>query len=483
MIAERFITPPPIEIQKNQILQNIHTGSIEGLAKIFDDIVNGLSWEKISTYLLLKKFKKLMPPHIPHDVNQKAAEALLSTDPQVRSNGQKAFLLFNAKTILSVVDSYIVEGADTEDDREDMTQSAILAIMEKFSKEGSNPNTSISIQIHRLTKAGVVEFLAQRDDRSLEGLKFDFFNKPEKRRIIARRLKEELEENKAGLGEREIEELARELSAETGMSVGNIKQHLDALMASRLGHGDLARREDDTGERLEAKSLKQNVEKVLFTLPFRDKTVIEKCIMEGKPYGKVSSDFNVSGQRIGQIKAKAVGKLRSPSRVRTLLPYVDTDLAIKLEEARHKSGRFHIRILYPHMSVRTEKQLIDAGIISIGDLFGLSPYDIRKKWQGKRNGDLILVLQNAMQFCKEKDNWYTIAEVTVRQDKEEFLWNLDATEKMILQKEFGLLDSKNYSFMPKDEEHFFFARAERTVVKKVKQKLNNLVTSFTQCTP
>ena len=74
---------------------------------------------------------------------------------------------------------------------------------------------------------------------------------------------------------------------------------------------------------------KKKIDEVLSTLTPRENEVIRRRygLDDGKPktLEEVGKEFNVTRERIRQIEAKALRKLRNPMRAKKLRDFVDTD--------------------------------------------------------------------------------------------------------------------------------------------------------------
>jgi len=83
------------------------------------------------------------------------------------------------------------------------------------------------------------------------------------------------------------------------------------------------------------KALNKALEEILKTLPHREKEVIKlhfglNC--EEKNYKEIAKKFNLTHERIRQIEAKALRRLRHPIRTRKLIEYLSGERKIVLKQ-------------------------------------------------------------------------------------------------------------------------------------------------------
>lgn len=94
--------------------------------------------------------------------------------------------------------------------------------------------------------------------------------------------------------------------------------------------------EDDVFEKVSETMMKEQLNEVLETLTEREQKVLElRYGLKGgvaKTLEEVGFEFNVTRERVRQIEAKALRKLKSPSRSRILCDYIDFTPAISYNE-------------------------------------------------------------------------------------------------------------------------------------------------------
>ncbi len=96
-----------------------------------------------------------------------------------------------------------------------------------------------------------------------------------------------------------------------------------AIMGRKQGNSEQLK------ETVDGISLKQAIENLLGTIPTREATVLRLYFGlnasegEGKTLREIGNRFEVTESRIGQIKNKALRKLRHPSRSRILKQYAE----------------------------------------------------------------------------------------------------------------------------------------------------------------
>ena len=94
--------------------------------------------------------------------------------------------------------------------------------------------------------------------------------------------------------------------------------------------------ENDLDDQVAATMLKDQLDEVLNTLTDRERKVLDLRYGltdgEEKTLEEVGQEFNVTRERVRQIEAKALRKLRHPSRSRKLRDYIDLMSSEKIEE-------------------------------------------------------------------------------------------------------------------------------------------------------
>ena len=88
------------------------------------------------------------------------------------------------------------------------------------------------------------------------------------------------------------------------------------------------RKRDRTADKVMVQSLKENLKEVISTLPTkREQGIIVRMFgLDGGRPGtdeELAKQYNISRSRVGQIEAKALRRLRHPSRTKYLKPYCD----------------------------------------------------------------------------------------------------------------------------------------------------------------
>lgn len=104
---------------------------------------------------------------IPEDVKRKALEAMLSENADARLAGKTAFLWLSMRRILATVDSVFVKGKHTNENREEMLDSAIVSVMGNASS--IDQKSEISNQVGRRAQLGILSYLHERDNIIFDG--------------------------------------------------------------------------------------------------------------------------------------------------------------------------------------------------------------------------------------------------------------------------------------------------------------------------
>lgn len=386
-------------------------GSIEEISRLFDEMV-GEALEQnpnMGIYGLFKAVEGNLPGKIPAQAQEKSIQAIASMDINTRKLGEKALLLFNAKTLFSVVDLYFMEVIDTEEDREEMMGSAIVSTLERL--YSIKPHIAVSQQIHGAAKVGVLEYIAQRDNMPIA-----LIRKPANRQLIAARIKENLVVVKDGHGSESQEALAEELSNETGISEGALLDYIKYVTLLNKNLKETANvNEDSTADEAVRNKIKDDVSEVLETLTDREKRVINLRfgLEDGVERGpeEVGIELGVRRDRIRQIEAKALRKFRHPTRSRRLRDYRDEDFG-QIGYIKHTSERrrevkpdvdtneiaTYIRpysIKWFNVPKYVKRQLVSSGIRQIGDFFSAAPSELLEGWTGNPQ-DLIWTVKGVL---------------------------------------------------------------------------------------
>jgi RNA polymerase sigma factor (sigma-70 family) len=264
----------------------------------------------IGTYDFLQKISAQLPQKMPHEVLKRIVQGLKDSDNNTRNLSKKIFMLLSGSTILAVVDSFFMEGADSLQDRDDMVHEALARLGDKASK--INPESYITKQVHKITRKTISQYLADK-----ENMPVHFTKNPADRRIIITTINEELLEKRT-LTRAKMRGLIEELNKQTGLDSRELFMYLE-YRNSLINMGDGC---VDFTLAVEDNILKQDMRKalqdVLRELNPREKRVLEEKfgLMNGEECSlkQIGLEIGVTGGRVRQIEEKALRKLRHPSR-------------------------------------------------------------------------------------------------------------------------------------------------------------------------
>lgn len=271
----------------------------------------------IGIYDLFKTIVGELPSKMPFEVQQKALQAFASMDINTRRLGQEGFLLLNMKTLITVVDSFYIEGIDTKEERDEMLSSAITAMMQNLSS--IKPNFGIAQEVNKAARDGVSRYISKRDNVPITWIKT-----PENRILIVE-LAGKIKNMPNELNDEEIQKLAQDLSAKSGINEGKLVKYIAYLDTVRPE--EKVSQKDTSFEGAAISELEDSVKEVLNTLTQRERFVLERRfgLIDGRTrtFEEVGVEIGVTRERIRQIEAKALRKMRHPSRIRKLTDYLE----------------------------------------------------------------------------------------------------------------------------------------------------------------
>lgn len=388
------------EARSRELLKTRFTrGSLEDAVNLFRKLAEDAREENpdIGTYELSRIIVDQLPQRIPFEAQQKALQAFASIDTNTKRLGHEAFLLLNLKTVLSVVDSFFTEELDRKEDREEMMHSAIASVLEKSST--IKPNIVISIQVHRFAEAGIMEYLAKRDNMPISWLRVR-----ENRSTIATRIKEAFGKSNRILTNEEINNIARDLSEKTGINKNNLRHYINYINSLRVQEDKTY--EDQTFKEATKEAtnygLREDLDEVLQTITSREASVLTLRfgLEDGRErtLSEVAAELGVTKERIRQIEAKALRRLRHPTRARKLRlydlgedvtrpisaihPVSSSTIEMTLETPPDPEDLFPYSIETLNLPDAIKHEACSSGIRNIGDFFSASPREIGDEWSG-----------------------------------------------------------------------------------------------------
>lgn len=100
------------------------------------------------------------------------------------------------------------------------------------------------------------------------------------------------------------EDLFSEAQRAMALAKNTVEIEMDEQQVARLASPDAER---DTWMRIETR-------RMLDTLPPREREALERTVMSGETLAEVAADFGVGQERIRQLQAKAIRRLKHPAR-------------------------------------------------------------------------------------------------------------------------------------------------------------------------
>ncbi|MFH1833361.1 MAG: sigma-70 family RNA polymerase sigma factor [Candidatus Levyibacteriota bacterium] len=291
-------------------------GSIKDMAISLDRFTANVleAYPGIGTYDFLQKLSFQLPQKISNEVQKSVVLELASIDNNTKGLSEKVFMLFSSRTILTVVDSFFIEGIDSLQDREEMIHEVFAHLGDKMSE--IKPEQHVTTQVHRIARKAISKYLADKENMSVH-----FTKNPANRRIISIVVNEELS-GKTRFKRDEIASLAEELSKQTGLD----EFELSAYLRYRNSFINVDDGCADSALEVEDGILKQNMRKtlqdVLQELNTQERRVLEERfgLIDGeeRTLKQVGLKIGVSTTRVKQVEIKALKKLRHPYRSRKL---------------------------------------------------------------------------------------------------------------------------------------------------------------------
>lgn len=125
-----------------------------------------------------------------------------------------------------------------------------------------------------------------------------------------------------------VERLCKILNATVGelfpRYVCDIKRgsYLTSAQILNMSCGEYTNPKGTVDEKNEKKTLRKLIIKALATLTPREESVLRKRFIDGLTLESIGKRFNISRNRVRQIEAKALRKLRHPTRSRILKQFI-----------------------------------------------------------------------------------------------------------------------------------------------------------------
>ncbi len=257
--------------------------SLDQTNRLFEDMIGEIRIKQpnLSTFELYRAIADATPAKIPNEAQQMALQAVASIDSNVSRIGKKIFLYLNLKSVLSAIDEF-VEGRSV-DEADEIVQEGIAGALERLDK--LSPRVVVAQQVYIAARYSAALWVAATESVEV-GRVLDGSYKEEGNRIITTDLDE------------------------------------DTINGQRYLPG-----EDIDFETIASEFLPEDIASAVATLTPRERRVLElRFGLDGGEkltLNKIREEFHVTEERIRQIEAKALRKLRHPTRSEKLKVYLE----------------------------------------------------------------------------------------------------------------------------------------------------------------
>ena len=307
--ADDDIEPPVDELEEEEAEKDIEPA-------YFDDVSDD------SVRLYLREIGKI--PLLKPDEELALAKRVVAGDKRAKDEMAEA----NMRLVVSIAKRYSGRGLDFLDLIQE-GNTGLLRAVEKFDPDkGFKFSTYATWWIRQAITRAIAD-----QSRTIR-IPVHMFETINKLLRTQRRMTQELNR------EPTIEELAKELEMDPekveyvmkikqdirslDAGVGRDGEEEDSMLADFIEDEDAASPVDSAADQL----LKEQVQSILGTLTEREQKILKMRfgLEDGKNHTleEVGQDFNVTRERIRQIEAKALRKLRHPSRSAKLKAFIDS---------------------------------------------------------------------------------------------------------------------------------------------------------------
>ncbi len=314
---------------------------ISNLLDVFTEEIQQ-RYPRIGVYQWAQMMVEKLPGKIPAEAQQTVLQALASVDLNTREAGKKAFFLLNLKTILTVVDSYTSDTYPSEE-KDELVSEAVASVMERLSK--IRANQSITRQIYDQVKDALTRHA----------------------------------------------------------TTANVVDTVDIDEVEVVDKTDV---EKEVFDPITAEIHRERIAEILQSLTGRERRVLELRFgfpdEEAQTLEQVGNVFGVTRERIRQIEAKALRKLKHPAQsnqLRDLLEeneetgiitfwpdqgrefgriWTEKDLWVKrarlTDSLQQIEDKVDINLM--NLTVEERETLADFGIRQLGEFFSAPPEEI-----------------------------------------------------------------------------------------------------------
>jgi len=292
-------------VARSLLKTRLEKGSIREIAMSLDKITANVLTDNlgIGAYNLLQQIGAQIPKKIPQEALKTLVRSLNAKAEKTRNLSKKTFMLLSSNTILTVVDSFFIDGKDDLQDRDDMVQEAFLRLGEEISS--INPNYYIAGQVNRKVKIAISNYLAKKDN-----VPTGFTIGPKIRRMITTAVDEKILYQDFKRKDRQA--FIAELNSKTGINWYKLHLYLEDKL-SRATFNDKKANSiiDDTFDPSVLDEMWQTLQDMLPELSDREKRILGKygLLTEKSSNQKTKKTLTPRDQMSG-IEKRLIRKIR-----------------------------------------------------------------------------------------------------------------------------------------------------------------------------
>lgn len=289
------------EARSNQLLSDVfRRGSMDEISEIVDRLLDEttLKLPGASSLEIYREFAKAIPFFIPIEKQNDALRAVASIDTNIAQKGKKVLLHTGISTVFSALEPFITGKEEVD---EVLFHAAMTGVMEGISNLKSG--TYLRGRIYAFALEGILKSISEesgvpatwlRDNHSKEMI--------ERARYLV---------NPNGLSSDNIRQVAHELADEYGVNQKQVENYLKMYDEQRT-ESEAPR--DHVLNSAFTSQARESLDEAMSSLAPREREVLFQLFTLGKSRDALGRDFHVTRERIRQIEAKALRKLRNPSR-------------------------------------------------------------------------------------------------------------------------------------------------------------------------
>lgn len=300
------------EARSNELLQRrFKRGSINEMAEIIDRVTEETAANNIgaSSLEFFAEIQKALPVRMPVEKQQEAVQALANIDSNIAQKGKNILLYTNIGTIMSVIQPYLTRDKEKN---EAIFHAAMQGVLEKLSNLKTGEYVKGSV--HNAATNGVVGYLSDEYGIPANWIRG---NAPQ---VLLKKAQSLISPH--DLSHEDLSHIATELAEEFGLNKTQVFNYLDLYMKELMDKSD---KDELLDKRAEQSNLAHIFGNALQTLTSREQKVIYGRFAEGKTLKETGKDINATHERVRQIEAKALRKLRSRHVTEKLIDFVTSE--------------------------------------------------------------------------------------------------------------------------------------------------------------